>query len=475
MSSRVLSTETTVKVGAEVVLKGWVNARRDMGKIVFLDLRDREGITQVVCVPNHLDKRSAEQLKEIRPEWVLEIRGIVQERGEKQKNPDLVTGAVEVLAQEIFVLNQAKTPPFELDRDTKAVNEELRLKYRYLDLRSARLNKNLGVRHEVNLFLRNYLSSSGFWEVETPCLTKGTPEGAREFLVPSRLHPGKFYVLPQSPQQFKQLLMVAGVEKYFQIARCFRDEDQRGDRQPEFTQLDLEVSFVEREDILQLVEQMMIKMVQTVTPEKRIQQVPFPRFSYAEVMKKYGSDKPDLREDKNDPNLLAFCWVIDFPFFEQTKPSSAEATAGASGWTFSHNPFSSPKPEHLKWLIGKTNIGKILTTQYDIVLNGYEAGGGSIRNHQAEPLRRVFEIMGLAEEQINEQFGHLLEAFKFGAPPHGGIALGLDRVVAILNNEPNIREVMAFPKTGDARDMLMGAPSEVPAKALREAHIKLEK
>lgn len=461
---RILTTETVSKVGEEVLLSGWVNARRNMGKIVFLDLRDREGVVQVVGVPSELDDASNELLKDVRPEWVLQIKGIVKERGEKQKNPDMPTGTIEILLKELVVLNKAETPPFEIDKDTKGIGEELRLTYRFLDLRSERVKNNMKLRHEVNLFFRNYLSEQGFWEVETPCLTKGTPEGAREFLVPSRVHAGKFYVLPQSPQQFKQLLMVGGVEKYFQIARCFRDEDQRGDRQPEFTQLDMEVSFVQREDMLQLIEKMIIEMVQKTTPHKRIQQVPFPRFSYQEVMEKYNSDKPDLREDKNDPNLLAFCWVVDFPFFEKTEDG---------GWTFSHNPFSSPKPEHMEWLMSKENLGEILTTQYDIVLNGYEAGGGSIRNHQAEPLHRVFEVMGFPEEQIQEQFGHMLKAFNFGAPPHGGIALGVDRVIAILANEPNIREVIAFPKTGDARDLMMNAPSPMPAKSLKEAHIKL--
>jgi len=340
------------------------------------------------------------------------------------------------------------------------------LKYRYLDLRSARMLKNLELRDNVISFFRSYLHGQGFMEVETPYLTKGTPEGAREFMVPSRLHPSEFYVLPQSPQQFKQLLMVAGVEKYFQIARCFRDEDQRGDRQPEFTQLDMEMSFVEREDVLELVEKMMIELVRFVTPEKKIQQIPFPRLSYAEAMKKYGSDKPDLRQDKNNPNLLAFCWVLDFPFFEKTDEG---------GWTFSHNPFSAPQPEHLPWLMEKSHLGEILTTQYDIVLNGYEAGGGSIRNHRPEALRRVLEILGLKPKEIDEQFGHMLEAFEYGAPPHGGIAPGLDRLVMLLANEPNIREVIPFPKTGDARDLMMGAPSVMDKKRLDEVHIQVKK
>ncbi|MFH2018825.1 MAG: amino acid--tRNA ligase-related protein, partial [bacterium] len=273
------------------------------------------------------------------------------------------------------------------------------------------------------------------------------------------------YVLPQAPQQFKQLLLVSGVEKSFQIARCFRDEDQRGDRQPEFTQLDMEMSFVEREDVMGLVENMMIKMAEKVSPEKKIQQVPFPRLTYKEAMDKYGTDKPDLREDKNDPNLLAFCWIIDFPFFEKTEEG---------GWTFTHNPFSAAMPEYKEQLLQKKDIEKIIAAQYDLALNGYEVGGGSVRNHESVALRSVLEIIGFDEEQISEQFGHILEAFKYGPPPHGGIAPGIDRLVMILANEPNIREVIPFPKNGDARDLMMGAPSPLPQKVLDEAHIKLK-
>ncbi|MFA6429112.1 MAG: aspartate--tRNA ligase [Patescibacteria group bacterium] len=465
--TKTLATEAVPLIGQTVELQGWVHARRDMGKIAFIDLRDRTGLMQVVLVPSVLDETSKVVIKELRPEFCVRVIGLVQARQEKQVNPDMATGAIEVLANAVEILNSAKTPPFELDKDTIGINEELRLQYRYLDLRTERMRNNLVLRDKVTSFFRAYLHTQEFLEIETPLLTKSTGEtGAREYLIPSRQHTGKFYALPQSPQQFKQLLMVAGMERYFQIARCFRDEDQRGDRQPDFTQLDLEMSFVEREDVLQLVEKMMIEMVKTCTPEKRIQQVPFPRFSYAEVMEKYGTDKPDLREDKNDPDLLAFCWVVDFPFFEKTEEG---------GWTFTHNPFSSPKPEHMDWLMKKEHIAEILTTQYDIVLNGYEAGGGSIRNHQPEALKRVLEIMGMDEENIQRRFGHMLEALEYGAPPHGGIAPGIDRIVMILANEPNIREVIAFPKTGDARDLMLGAPSEVSDKRLQEAHIKIAK
>jgi aspartyl-tRNA synthetase len=283
--------------------------------------------------------------------------------------------------------------------------------------------------------------------------------------VPARLYPGKFYALPQSPQQYKQLLMTSGTERYFQIARCMRDEDTRGDRQPEFTQLDLEMSFVEREDVMEINERLLIDLVTKLYPEKKIQQIPFPRFTFAEAMEKYGSDKPDIREDKNDPNLLAFCWVIDFPFFEKTDEGT---------WTFTHNPFSRPKPEHMESLLKKENIGEILTTQYDVALNGYEIGGGSIRNHNAEALEKVFEIMGHKIENIKQNFGHMLTAFTLGTPPHGGIAWGLDRLMMILQNEPNIREVIAFAKTGEGRDLMMESPADISEEQLKELSIKLD-
>ncbi len=458
---RTMILDTVAKVGEEVTLKGWVHVRRDMGKLAFIDMRDRSGLAQVVFVPAELDDASKERMKELRPEFCIEVRGIVNKRGDKQVNPDLPTGGVEVLAKELIILNEAKTPPFELE-DTSKINEELRLKYRYLDLRSKRMLSNLILRDKVIGFFRDYLHERDFLEVETPCLTKGTPEGSREYLVPSRLHAGDFYVLPQSPQQFKQLLMVGGVEKYFQIARCFRDEDQRGDRQPEFTQLDMELSFVDREDVLTLVENMMVEMVKTVSPEKHILQVPFPRISYADSMEKYGSDKPDLRKDKNDPNELSFEWIVDFPMFEKDDEGGVQAV---------HHPFTSPLPEDADKL--ESFPLDVRANAYDLVLNGYEIFGGSIRIHTREMQNRVFQLLGLDAETIQSRFGHMLEAFEFGAPPHGGIASGLDRVVMILANEPNIREVIPFPKTGDARDLLMGAPSEIEEKRLEEAHIKI--
>ncbi len=461
---RILISETSAQVGQkEITVAGWVHARRDMGKITFIDLRDRSGLLQVVFIPSN--KELLEQARVLRPEFVVRITGEINARPEHLKNPKLVTGGIEMLATKLEILNESKTPPFEIDKDTAGVNEELRLKYRYLDLRSERMTNNIVQRDKITNSFRDFLRKNDFLEIETPDLVKGTPEGAREFVVPSRLHPGKFYVLPQSPQQFKQLLMVAGLERYFQMARCFRDEDQRGDRQPEFTQVDLEMSFVEREDVISLMEEMVIEVVGKIAPEKRIQQLPFPRITYKDAMEKYGTDRPDVREDKNDPNVLAFCWVIDFPFFEKTADG---------GWTFTHNPFSRAMPEYHEWLMKKENLGEILTSQYDIVLNGFEIGGGSIRNHQPDALHRVFEVMGFSDESITNQFGHMLEAFEYGAPPHGGLAFGLDRFVAIMCGQPNIREVIAFPKTGDARDPMMGAPSEVPKSTLVEAHISTD-
>ena len=460
---RILALETVKKVGQTAALCGWVHARRNMGKIVFLDMRDRSGIVQVVIVPKELDETSQSILSEIRPEFVLQIEGIINTR--QKGNDTLPTGTVEILAKKITILNTSKTPPFEIENEDRQANEELRLKYRYLDLRHARMARNMRLRHTLVKEIRDFLCAQDFIEIETSLLTKGTPEGAREYIIPSRIYPGTFYVLPQSPQQFKQLLMVAGFERYFQIAKCFRDEDQRGDRQPEFTQIDVEMSFVGQKDVMNLMEEMVIKTIQKVSPEKKILAMPFPMLTYQEAMERYGTDRPDMRVNKDDPHELAFCWVVDFPFFEKTEEG---------GWMFTHNPFSAPQPAYKEQLLKKENIGGIIAAQYDMVCNGYEVGGGGIRNHTPEALRAVFEIMGLPSDIINERFGHMLEALEYGAPPHGGIAFGLDRLVAILANEPNIREVIAFPKTGDARDPLMGAPSSMPQKALDDVHIKLK-
>ena len=381
-------------------------------------------------------------------------------------NDKIPTGYHEISATSLEILNAAGAMPISVDTDGLEIHEEARLTYRYLDLRRERLRKNLEFRHKATKFIRDFLSAKDFIEVETPILTKSTPEGARDYLVPSRLYNGKFYALPQSPQQYKQLLMVGGLEKYFQIARCFRDEDTRGDRQPEFTQLDLEMSFVEREDVMKLTEELLIALVKTCAPEKEIQDIPFPRITYSEAIEEHKTDRPDIRKDKNNPNLLAFCWVIDFPFFEKSDKG---------GWTFTHNPFSAPKPEFMDDLLAGKNIPDILTTQYDIVLNGYEVGGGSIRNHKPDALKAVFKIMGFNEERIQANFGHMLEALSYGAPPHGGIAPGIDRLVMILRNEPNIREVIAFPKTGDAVDPMMKSPSEVDKEQLNELGLEIKK
>lgn len=450
-------------IGETVDLYGWVHTRRDHGKLIFIDIRDRSGFAQVVFTPGN--KEIHELASQLRSEWVIHLKGKVNARPEKMVNADIPTGKVEIEPVELEILNKSETPPFPIDTDGKEIGEEHRMKYRYLDLRRDRMVKNMTMRHRLIKFIRDYLDKEKFLEIETPILTKSTPEGARDYVVPSRLYPGSFFALPQSPQQYKQLLMVAGLERYFQIARCFRDEDTRGDRQPEFTQLDLEMSFVEREDVMRLNEELLISIVKELYPDKKIQEIPFPRLSYAEAMEKYGTDRPDVRTDKDDPSVLAFCWVIDFPFFEKTD----------DGWTFTHNPFSAAKPEHAQDLLTGTNIGQILTSQYDVVLNGSEIGGGSIRNHTPEGLKAVFKIMGFSEERIAQNFGHMLEAFSFGAPPHGGIAWGLDRLVTLLNGEPNIREVIAFPKTGDARDLLMQSPSELEPKQLKELRIKIDK
>ena len=403
--------------------------------------------------------------KELRPEWVIEVIGKVSERPKTMVNPKIETGQIEILAEGLKILARAKTLPFSIDDDGRQINEEKRIKYRYLDIRRERMKRNLIMRNNVIQFMREFLLRESFVEIETPILTKSTPEGARDFIVPARLQPGKFYALPQSPQQYKQLLQIGGFERYFQIARCFRDEDPRGDRQAEFTQLDLEMSFMERDEILELVERLYIDIVKKLFPEKKIQKIPFPRLTFAEVMKKYNSDKPDLRNDKNNPDELAFAFVIDFPMFEWKEEEKR--------WDAVHHPFTRPQTEDIGEI--KKNPEKILAHQYDFVLNGYEIGGGSLRSYKPEILEAVFEVMGHTKAEIRQKFGHLLEAFEYGVPPHGGIAPGIDRFLAIALNEPNIREVMAFPKTGDSRDLMMDSPSEVTEKQLKELHIKAVK
>ncbi len=569
--------------GQQVTLAGWVHRWRDQGGLVFLDLRDRWGITQV-----KVDQQTAPNAhavaKEARSEWVIQVTGTVILRPDGMQNPDLPTGDIELAVSELKVLNRAKTPPFYINKDEK-VEEALRMRYRYLDLRRPAMQSNLVLRHNVIRFIRSYLSERGFVEIETPILFKTTPEGARDYLVPSRVHPGKFYALPQSPQQLKQLLMVAGYERYFQIARCFRDEDQRGDRQPEFTQLDLEMSFVEREDVMDLIEGMMTQLVEEVTGCELVTR-PFPRLSHAQALARYGTDKPDLRYgleivdlsdiagqtefrvfaevvaagnpvraicvpgcgsysrkqlgeleeiaktagakglawmaleesgevrspigkffsedqlkavvertgaapgdlilfaadtqpvvcavldvlrremaarlDLADPNKIAFCWVVDFPLFEWNPDENR--------WDPSHHLFTAPMWEDLHLL--DSEPGKVRGQQYDLACNGYEIAGGSIRIHDRAVQEKIFGLIGLDVAVAQERFGHMLEAFEFGTPPHGGIAPGIDRLVMLLAGEPNIREVIAFPKTQQAADLMAGAPSEPDPKQLEELHIR---
>lgn len=451
--------ETPKLSGQKILLQGWVHSRRDHGKIIFIDLRDRSGIIQIVFVPGN---PAYDIAKDFKPEYVVSVSGKINDRPQNMINDKIPTGKIELAAETADILNTAKPMPFPIDADTSQVNEEVRLKYRYLDLRSERMKNNLILRHKVVQFMRQWMTAHDFIEIETPDLTKGTPEGAREFAIPSRLHPGKFYVLPQSPQQFKQLLMVAGLERYFQIARCFRDEDQRGDRQPEFTQLDFEMSFVTQQDVWELTESLMIDLVKQVTPEKHFTKIPFPRLTWQEAMDKYHSDKPDLRADKNDPDEIAFAWITDFPLF--VKDANGHLTTA-------HHPFTMPNEQDMD-LLDKDPL-KVRSYAYDLVLNGYEISSGSIRIHKRDVQNKIFKILGLSDREIEERFGQILQAFEFGAPPHGGFAPGIDRLVMILANEPNIREVIPFPKTGDAQDLMMGAPSPLAQSRLKDVHINV--
>jgi aspartyl-tRNA synthetase len=575
-------------VGTTTTIKGWVNRRRDHGGLIFLDVRDRYGLTQVVANPQ--ESPDAHKVAEgVRSEFVLSVTGLVAQRPAGTANPSLDTGEIELQATSIEILNPSKTPPFYVNEETP-VDESLRLEYRYLDLRRPRMQRNLELRHKVIKFIRDYLDARDFVEIETPALVKSTPEGARDYVVPSRLYPGEFYALPQSPQQLKQLLMVSGMDRYYQIVRCFRDEDLRADRQPEFTQLDLEMSFVDQSDVLRLMEGLYTGLFESLS-SKRIQQKPFPRLTYADSMLRYGNDKPDLRfgmeirdvtdivaasefgvfakaaesggvvrgivapgqadmtrsqidqltefcrtfgakglvwiglqagdeqgislrspiakflnpveierlvdrfeaspgdlllliADQEsiaanvlgrlrghlgrelgliDESVWAFCWIVEFPMYEWDDDNDR--------WEAMHHPFTSPMDEDVALLA--TNPGAVRAKSYDVVVDGLELGSGSIRIHQREVQNKIFEIMGYDAQEIDHRFGHMLRAFEYGAPPHGGMAPGIDRSVMILAGEETIREVIAFPKNQGSQDLMMGAPSPVDAHQLSDLHIRV--
>lgn len=452
--------ELTIKdVSKEVTLCGWVATRRDHGKIIFIDVRDRYGITQITFLPK--DSPDAyKKVEEIRPEYVIQVSGIVRQRPVNTINPKLSTGEIEILARNLEVLNPSLTPPFEIE-DNLEITEEMRLKYRYLDLRRRKVLNNFNLRQRVYKIIRAFMDKEGFIESETPILTKSTPEGARDYLVPSRLNPGEFFALPQSPQLFKQILMVSGIDRYYQIAKCFRDEDLRADRQPEFTQLDFEMSFVNEEDIFSLVERL-LQLVLKEIKDKEIK-IPFPRLTYAETIKQYNSDKPDLRKDTNSE--FAFVWITDFPLFKYNEEEKR--------WESEHHPFTAPSDEDLD-ILEKAPL-KVRSRSYDLVLNGAEIGSGSIRIHDQKLQERIFKIIGINKAEAYKRFGFLLEAFQFGAPPHGGFAFGLDRLLAILAAEESIREVIAFPKTQKAFCPLTNAPSEVDERQLKELNLVIKK
>jgi aspartyl-tRNA synthetase len=460
MKNRIHTEDLHDHIGEEVVLAGWVHTRRDHGKLTFIDLRDTTGIIQIVSEEGadvHGD------MDELRREWVIKVTGEVKERPDNMVNEDTDLGDLEVQVTSLEILNQSNTPPFDVTESTEGIDERTRLQYRYLDLRTERLQKNLKLRSEFIQHAREFLFDKKFTEIETPMLTKSTPEGSRDFVVPSRHEPGTFYALPQSPQQYKQLLMTGGFERYFQIARAIRDEDLRADRGFEHTQIDIEMSFVDRDEVMQLVEEMITHTVEKMGYE--IKEKPFPQVTYQEAMEEYGDDKFDMRtEAEKEEGVLAYAWVVDFPFFEKDEDGN---------WTFSHNPFSMPKEEHIDDLLAGKNVGDILTTQYDLVCNGHESGGGSIRAHTSEILMATYEMMGYSQAEIQESVGHMLEALDYGTPPHGGIALGVERNIMNLTGEEHLRDAQAFPMTRRGKTAVMDAPTEISQRQLKELGLKI--
>lgn len=453
---RLTVLEASKEIGETVLLKGWAQTIRDHGKITFIDLRDRSGVIQ--CVGQNLGHISSES--------VVQIEGSIVKRPEKLVNKNLPTGEVEVQIEKFEVITKASELPIPIDSVGYDIDEGIRLKFRYLDLRRERMTRNIRTRSNVIGFIKSYLSKNDFVEIETPILTKTTPEGARDFVVPSRLQPGMFYALPQSPQQYKQMLMVAGFERYFQIARCFRDEDPRADRAyGEFTQLDMEMSFITQEDILELTEDMFTKMVGELFPEKKITKTPWPRINHKDAKEKYNSDKPDLREDKNDPNELAFAWVVNYPLFVEQSKEDFFHGSGSAKFAPSHHMFTAPHPDDVSLL--DSDPTKVRGLQHDLVLNGYEVGGGSVRIHQPEIQQKVFDLIGFNEKQ-KAQFTHMLNAFTYGVPPHGGIAPGIDRLLMVILGEPSVRELIAFPMTSSGTTAIMDAPSELTEEQAKE-------
>ena len=464
MNNRTMISELTKCIGETKTIKGWVHIRRDHAKLTFLEIRDASSIVQAVYFKS--DSKLDKTISQLRSEFVIEATGLVKARPKEMVKDTHPSGTIEFEIKDLKILSQAQTPPFEITEEKSKTHEDIRMRYRYLDLRRPQMQANMHFRHKFIKAIRDYMDKSGFIEIETPILAKSSPEGARDFLVPSRLSKGKFYALPQAPQQFKQLLMIAGFEKYYQIARCFRDEDQRGDRQPEFTQLDMEMSFVSQEEILDFNEQMFKAIITKLLPNKKLPKK-FKVMSYADAIKKYGTDKPDIRKDKTDSDELAFVWVVDFPVFEKTAEGHI---------TFAHNPFAKPLDEDL-FMLGSSDQDELLKIRahcYDLVLNGVEISSGSLRISDPKTQQAVFERFGLSQAEVDQRFGDFLEAFKYGVPPHGGFAPGLDRLLAVLLEEDSMREVIAFPKTGDARDLMFESPSTVIPEQLDELDITVK-